>query len=55
MKSQSVFVILIAAITVAVIVFLLLRLFDVRDSTAIIGGITGAFVGGVVGSKMKSN
>lgn len=54
MKSQSVYVILLAAITAAVITFLLLRLFDVKDSTAIFGGISGAFVGGVIGSKVKS-
>jgi uncharacterized protein YcfJ len=54
MKSQSVFVILIAALTVAVIIFLILRLFDVQDTTAIIGGVTGAVIGGLVGSKMKS-
>ncbi|WP_339610541.1 hypothetical protein [uncultured Planktosalinus sp.] len=43
----------VVAITVAILIFLILRLFDFDDNTVIIGGIIGALIGAVIGSKLK--
>lgn len=47
--------IVIVAITIAIITFLILRLLEVSDNTAIIGGVTGAVVGAIIGIRMKPN
>lgn len=53
MSSKFFFVIVIVAITVSVITFLILRLLDMSDNTAIIGGVAGAVVGAVIGTRLK--
>jgi hypothetical protein len=53
MNKKSFFVIVIVAFTVAVITFLILRLFNLSDNTAIVGGVTGAVVGAIVGSRLN--
>ena len=50
---KTLWVIVIVAITIAVITFLILRLFNMSDNTAIIGGVTGAIVGAVIGGRLK--
>lgn len=55
MNMKSFFVIVIVAITVAMITFLVLRLLNMSDSTAIIGGVIGAVVGAIIGGSLKSN
>tara|TARA_E500000318_G_C3391394_1_gene146116 strand:+ start:367 stop:531 length:165 start_codon:yes stop_codon:yes gene_type:complete len=53
MNFKSFYVIGVVAITVAILIFLILRLFDFDDNTVIIGGIIGALIGAVIGSKLK--
>lgn len=53
MNFKSFYVIGVVAVTVAVLIFLILRLLDFDDKTVIIGGIIGAVVGAVIGSKLK--
>lgn len=53
MSSKFFFVIVIVAITVAIITFLILRLLDMSDNKAIIGGGAGAVVGAVIGTRLK--
>jgi hypothetical protein len=53
MNRKSFFVIVIVAITIAVITFLILRLLDMSDNTAIVGGIVGAVVGALIGTRLK--
>lgn len=54
MNAKTFYVIGIVAITVAILVFLVLRLLDFNDTTSIIGGIAGAVIGAVIGYKIKS-
>lgn len=53
MNSQTICVILVAAITIGAIAFLLLNLIVGQDSIAISGGIIGFVGGGVVGYNIK--
>ncbi|MCR9182742.1 MAG: hypothetical protein NXH73_07425 [Flavobacteriaceae bacterium] len=45
--------IVIVSITLAILTFLLLRLINLSDNTAIVGGVTGGVVGAIIGSKLK--
>ncbi len=54
MKAKTFYVIGIVAITVAILIFLILRLLDFNDTTSIIGGIAGAIVGAAIGYLIKS-
>lgn len=55
MNTKKMFVVIIAAITLAVLTFLLLRLFNLNDNNAIIGGVAGGVVGAIIGGRLKDS
>ncbi len=53
MKKTSFLTIILTASIVAVITVLLLRLFDIQQTTTIAGGVAGGIVGAIMGLKIK--
>ncbi len=53
MNKKNLFIIVIVAITIAILTFLLLRLINLSDNNAIIGGASGGVVGALIGSRLK--